>query len=102
MESTFRTHEKNFEMLQKLQSDASDTVFKDDWESMGMRPVVNPFWRHLPFSNIFQSFTSGSPTPASQGRVQGSSSQMVLSANFGAGVGRTIQKHDRPPWFAPF
>lgn len=57
MESTFRTHEKNFEMLQKLQSDASDTVFKDDWESMGMRLVVNPFWRHLPFSNIFQSFT---------------------------------------------
>ncbi|KAK0183857.1 hypothetical protein F5146DRAFT_1106274 [Armillaria mellea] len=57
MESAFCTHKKNFEMLQKLQSNTSDPVFKEDWESMGIWLVVNPFWRHLPFSNIFQSFT---------------------------------------------
>ncbi len=56
VESTFHTPEKNFEMLGKLRSGASDSEFKEDWESTGLWLVLNPFWQHLPFSNIFQSF----------------------------------------------
>ncbi|KAK0421534.1 hypothetical protein EV421DRAFT_2069709 [Armillaria borealis] len=56
-ENTFRTPEKTLEMIDKLRNGVSDPAFKEEWSNLGLRPVFNPFWRHLPFSNIFQCFT---------------------------------------------
>ncbi|KAK0235510.1 hypothetical protein EDD85DRAFT_922575 [Armillaria nabsnona] len=56
-ENTFRTPNKTLEMIDKLRNGASDPAFNEEWANLGIRPVDNPFWWHLPFSNIFQSFT---------------------------------------------
>lgn len=44
-------------MLVDNESGRSDTLFKDSFKQLGIRPVYPPFWASLPHTDIFQSFT---------------------------------------------
>ena len=45
------------ELLGKKAINSPDLTFKEQYTHKGLQPIFPPFWAHLPFSNIFQSFT---------------------------------------------
>jgi len=44
------------ELLRKKEINSPDPTFKEQYTHKGLRPIFPPFWAHLPFSDIFQSF----------------------------------------------
>jgi hypothetical protein len=51
-----RNLEKILDALDKL--DDGGTIYAKACKDAGIKPVVHPFWQHLPYTNIFLSITS--------------------------------------------
>lgn len=55
--SPARNKQETIELLGKKAINSPDPAFKEQYTHEGLRPIFPPFWAHLPFSDIFQSFT---------------------------------------------
>ncbi|KAJ6572973.1 hypothetical protein B0H10DRAFT_2237312 [Mycena sp. CBHHK59/15] len=54
--SPLRNLEEILAALDRL--DEGGTIYAQACKDAGIKPVVNPFWEHLPYTNIFSSITS--------------------------------------------
>ncbi|OBZ76392.1 hypothetical protein A0H81_03784 [Grifola frondosa] len=49
--------QETLDLLAKQDATAHDSASKDRYKSLGLRPIHPPFWKDLPFSDVFQWFT---------------------------------------------
>ncbi|KAJ7596914.1 Zn-finger domain-containing protein [Mycena floridula] len=53
----YRDPAETLELLSRKETNPKNAAFKAEWKASGVRPVFQPFWHDLPYSNVFQMFT---------------------------------------------